>query len=89
MMASLKGILFIYLVNCKIIIALPREISDIFGTLFIKCPELDLNNFMEESNKLFNKLSINKRDTLFKFSRGNKKGKLQKSESSSTFTFHV
>ena len=43
---------------------------------------MDLKEFLGESDKLFNKLSINKRNALFKFTRSLKKTKLNESKSS-------
>lgn len=67
-------------------VELPKDVLDVYKVLFAK-KEITLQEFMEESNKLFDKLSINQRNALFSFARS--QTKLNKSKSEKQFAFTV
>lgn len=70
-------------------IELPKDVWSIYEPLFSTRGKLTLQEFMEESNKLFDKLSINQRNALFSFARSNNKSRLNKSKSVEQFAFAV
>ena len=68
-------------------IELPKDILTIYEPLLTKQPTITLQEFIEKSNKIFDKLPINKRNALFSFARS--KSRLNNSKSVEHFRFTV